>query len=54
MVDGPGGLLPKDPWKLRREGAFEKLPLLSGICRDDGSAYTGACEYLFFSFRGPI
>ena len=40
VVDGPDGLLPSDPWTLREQGKFKKLPLLSGITKDDGSLYT--------------
>lgn len=40
IVDGPGGFLPDYPSNLREAGNFVKGPLMTGICRDDGSLYT--------------
>ena len=40
IVDGEGGFLPKTPDKLRESGNFVKGPLITGVCRDDGSFYT--------------
>jgi len=41
IVDGPGGFLPKLPRVMRDELQPEdNVPILSGICKDDGSLYT--------------
>jgi len=41
IVDGNGGFIPDIPAKLREEATAESfVPIISGICRDDGSLYT--------------
>jgi carboxylesterase type B len=40
VVDGPGGFVPDSPIKLRNELKENSVPLMSGICKDDGSLYT--------------
>jgi len=41
IVDGPGGFIPKIPLVMREEMAPSSyVPIISGICRDDGSLYT--------------
>jgi carboxylesterase type B len=40
IVDGPGGFLPDYPTVIRESGNFVQGPLITGICRDDGSLYT--------------
>lgn len=43
IVDGPGGFIPKIPLEIREEmPASQYVPIISGICRDDGSLYTQA------------
>jgi carboxylesterase type B len=41
IVDGDGGFVPDIPLKLREEAHDDSyVPIISGICRDDGSLYT--------------
>jgi carboxylesterase type B len=40
IVDGPGGFIPKRPKDIKEELGSATVPLISGICRDDGSLYT--------------
>jgi carboxylesterase type B len=41
IVDGDGGFVPDVPLKLREEAHDDSyVPIISGICRDDGSLYT--------------
>jgi len=40
VVDGSGGVIPDLPKVIRESGDYEALPMMSGICKDDGSLYT--------------
>jgi carboxylesterase type B len=40
IVDGPGGFMPERPSKLREELKENSVPIIGGICRDDGSLFT--------------
>jgi carboxylesterase type B len=40
IMDGPGGFFPDYPDAIRESGNFTQGPLITGICRDDGSLYT--------------
>lgn len=41
IVDGSGGFIPKLPLTLREEmPASQYVPIIGGICRDDGSVFT--------------
>lgn len=47
IVDGPGGFMPDIPLRLRETMSPSRyVPIISGICRDDGSLYTAFCEQL--------
>lgn len=46
IVDGPDGFLPDVPLTLRENLGVNSVPLLSGICRDDGSLVTLFCKSL--------
>ena len=45
VVDGPGGFLPQEPHELRASGDVLSGPIMSGICREDGSIFATLCEY---------
>ena len=40
VVDGEGGFLVDDPWKLRQQGRYNKVPLISGFNTEDGAYQT--------------
>jgi len=40
IIDGPGGFMPDFPLKLREELKEDSLPIISGLCKDDGSLFT--------------
>ena len=44
VVDGPGGFIPDLPTTLRENLGADSVPLMSGICRDDGAAFTVVCK----------
>ena len=41
VVDGVGGILPKEPIILRKEGNFLNIKLIVGINRDEGAYIVG-------------
>lgn len=43
-MDGPGGFVPDLPLTLRQNLGEDSVPLLAGICKDDGSLYTTFCK----------
>jgi len=46
IVDGPGGFIPDLPTTLRENLGADTVPLMSGICRDDGALFTLVCKSL--------
>jgi carboxylesterase type B len=40
IVDGPGGFIPEKPLDMRRKLGDQSVPMITGICSDDGSLYT--------------
>jgi hypothetical protein len=40
VIDGPGGFIPDFPAVLRDNEQFNKVPIMSGNTRDDGSLFT--------------
>lgn len=49
IVDGPGGFIPEMPLDMKlAQSAASTVPIISGICRDDGSLYTAACKNVVY------
>ena len=49
VVDGEGGFLPQEPHDLRASGDVLEGPIMSGICREDGSLFSFVCEHIFYN-----
>ena len=43
MIDGD--YIPYSPFFARENGLVTDVPIMTGICREDGSPYTLICEY---------
>ena len=41
VVDGVGGILPKTPLELRKEGNFMKIKVIAGFNKDEGAFLAG-------------
>ena len=46
VIDGPGGFIPENPINARANGQVNQVPLITGICREDGSLYTLTRDYI--------
>jgi acetylcholinesterase len=38
-IDGPGGIIPEAPITLWQKGHFQKVPVLTGFCTDEGAPF---------------
>ena len=50
VIDGPGGFIPDHPIYLREQGLINKVPIMTGFNREDGSLYTLARSYIRYKY----